>query len=94
MARAAETFRSVFLVIVTPSTEGWEGRGVYGDGDGGCHDTKQAGVIQKRQRNQISPLSLRNLQSPLPPCSIFNSVAPTTVTPHSNVHQHKCSCIY
>ena len=50
MARAGEACRSVLLaeIFVTASLERREGRGVYGDrdgdGDGGCHDTIQAGV--------------------------------------------------
>jgi len=46
MARAGEASRSVLLaeVFVTPCLERCEGRGVSGDGDGGCYDPKQAGV--------------------------------------------------
>ena len=49
--------------------------------------------MQKRQRNQISPLSSRNLQSSPPPCSLYPSIAPTPSTPHSSVHQDNCSCV-
>jgi hypothetical protein len=48
MARAGDAFSLVLLeeVIVTPSVEIWEGRGVYGDGDGdgGRRGSTQAGV--------------------------------------------------
>lgn len=46
MANTGEASRLVPLaeVVVTPSLERWKGRGVYGDGDGDCHDTTQTGV--------------------------------------------------
>jgi len=49
--------------------------------------------MQKRQRNQISLLSSRNLQSPPPLCSVYRSIAPISFTPHSSVHQHNCSSV-
>ena len=60
-------------VIVTPSLARSEGRGVYGDGDGGWHVTTQAGVEgdeEKTKKSDISSVFTKSSVS-LPPCSVY-----------------------